>query len=226
MSVLRDGFLVSVRDSSLTLLCSPVVTTLRVCLPRAPALPQVLEAVLAEGALESPSILVLAFHSSLSFVEGSSDGLAASVRALLDGCVSLTPFVLSQPLMSELTLRVGFSCSSGPDGGLPSDPVAPFLEETIEVPMWVGSFSSLSGLSTVDCFPVFPRAFSPGVVMAPSHGFRLRWSGRLVLLAPRSLVPPSLSTPFARFVTFWRLCDASWGPPLFPHPLRHFLAKA
>ena len=95
LSILRDGFLVPVRDSFLTLICSPVVTMLRVCLPRAPALRQVLEAVLAEGALESPSILVLAFHSSLSFVEGSSDGLAASVRALLDGCVSLTPFVLS-----------------------------------------------------------------------------------------------------------------------------------
>ena len=67
--------------------------------------------------------------------------------------------------MRELTLRVGFSCSSGPDDGLLSDPVAPFLEETIEVPMWVESFNSLSGSSTVDCFPVFPRAFSPGVVM-------------------------------------------------------------
>ena len=58
--------------------------------------------------------------------------------------------------------------------------MAPFLEETIEVPMWVGSSSSLSGLSTVDLFPVFPRVFSPGVVLAPSHGFRLRRSGRLV----------------------------------------------
>ena len=37
----------------------------------------------------------IAFHSSLSFVEGSSDGLAAGVRALLDGCVSLTLFALS-----------------------------------------------------------------------------------------------------------------------------------
>ena len=82
--------------------------------------------------------------------------------------------------MRNLTLGVGFSCSSGPDGGLLSDPVALFLEETIEVPMWVGSSSSLSGLSTVDFFPVFPRVFSPGVVMAPSHGFRLRRSGRLV----------------------------------------------
>ena len=42
-----------------------VVTTFRVCLPRAPALRQVLVAMLAEGALESPSVLVLAFHSSL-----------------------------------------------------------------------------------------------------------------------------------------------------------------
>ena len=51
--------------------------------------------------------------------------------------------------MRDLTLEVGFSCSSGPDGGLLSDPVAPFLEETIEVPMWVGSSSSLSGLSSL-----------------------------------------------------------------------------
>ena len=58
--------------------------------------------------------------------------------------------------------------------------MAPFLEETFEVPRSVGSYSSLSGLSTVDFFPVFPRVFSPGVVMAPSHGFRLRRSGRLV----------------------------------------------
>ena len=67
-----------------------VVTTLRVCLPRAPALQQVLEAMLAKGALESPSILVLAFHLSLSLVEGSSDGLAASVRFLSPGWLCLT----------------------------------------------------------------------------------------------------------------------------------------
>ena len=64
--------------------------TLRVCLPRAPALRQVLEAMLAKGALESPSVLVLAFHSSLSLVEGSSDGLAASVRFLSPGRLCLT----------------------------------------------------------------------------------------------------------------------------------------
>ena len=65
-SVLRDGYLIPFRDSSLPLLRSPVsFTTLRVCLPRAPALRQVLEAMLAVGALESPSVLVLAFQSSL-----------------------------------------------------------------------------------------------------------------------------------------------------------------
>ena len=66
-----------------------VVTMLRVCLPRAPALRRVLEAMLAEGALESPLILVLVFHSSLSFVEGLSDGLAASVRFLSSGRLCL-----------------------------------------------------------------------------------------------------------------------------------------
>ena len=90
--------------------------------------------------------------------------------------------------MSDLTLEVGFSSSSGPDGGFLSDPVAPFLEETNEVPMWVGSFSSLSGSSIVDFFPAFPRAFSPGVVMTPSHGFRLRRSGHLVAYGSAELV--------------------------------------
>ena len=42
-----------------------VVTTFQECLPQAPALRQVVEVMLAEGALELPSILVLAFQSSL-----------------------------------------------------------------------------------------------------------------------------------------------------------------
>ena len=67
-----------------------VVTTFRVCLSQAPALRQVLEAMLAEGALESPSVLVLAFHSSLP-CEGSSDGSATGDRFLSPGrmCLSL-----------------------------------------------------------------------------------------------------------------------------------------
>ena len=74
-----------VRDFSSPLTLPGVVTTFRVCLPRAPALRQVLEALLAEGALESPSVLVLAFHSSLFLVGGPSDGLAAGDRFLSTG---------------------------------------------------------------------------------------------------------------------------------------------
>ena len=62
-----------------------VVMTFPVCLPRAPALRQVLVAMLAEGTLESPSVLVLAFHSSLFLVEGSSDGSAPGDRFLSPG---------------------------------------------------------------------------------------------------------------------------------------------
>ena len=60
-----------VQDFSSPLTLPGVVMTFPVCLPRAPALRQVLVAVLAEGALESPSIPVLAFHSSLLLVGGS-----------------------------------------------------------------------------------------------------------------------------------------------------------
>ena len=121
-------------------------------------------------------------------------------------------------------MRVGFSCSSGPDGGLLSDPVSPFLEETIEVPMWVGSSSSLSGLSTVDFFIVFPRVFS-GLSWLPLTGFDFAGLVTWLLLVPRSWEPPSRSTPFSRFVTFWRLCGVSWSPTLFPRSLWRSLAN-
>ena len=72
-------------------------TTFRVYLPRAPALRQVLEAMFAEGALESPSVLVLAFHSSLSSLwKGRLMGKRlVIVSSSLVGCVSITPFRLS-----------------------------------------------------------------------------------------------------------------------------------
>ena len=81
-----------------------VVLTFPVCLPRAPALRQVLVAMLAEGALESPSVLVLAFHSSLFLVEGSSDGSAPGDRFLSPGRMcSFTPFRL-RSVASALSL--------------------------------------------------------------------------------------------------------------------------
>ena len=127
------------------------------------------------------------------------------VSSHLDGCVSLTPFMMEQSVLLCLSLRVGFSCSSGPDGGLLSDPVVPFLEETIEVPMRVGSSSSLSGLSTVDFFPVFPWVFSPGVSWLPLTGFDFAGLVGWLILAPLSWNPPSRSNLFSCFITFWRL---------------------
>ena len=103
-----------------------VVTMFPVCLPRAPALRQVFVAVLAEGAVESPSVLVLAFHSSLFLVGGSSDGSASGDRFPLpwvDVSHSLrSGWILS--LLRCLYRRVGFSSSSvgvpvGSSGAVP-----------------------------------------------------------------------------------------------------------
>ena len=87
--VLRDVF----PGACLLLSSSPlalhgVVSTYPVCLSRAPAFRQVRVAMLAEGSVESPSVVVLAFHSSLFLVEGSSNGSAPGDRSSpLDGCV-------------------------------------------------------------------------------------------------------------------------------------------
>ena len=99
----------------------------------------------------------------------------------------------------------------------------PFREETIEIPMWVGSFSSLSGSSTADLFPVFPRAFSPGVVMAPSHGFRLRQSGRLVASGSAELDSALLfhSVCSLRHILMFVRCEL--GSPLVPSPVAALL---
>ena len=101
-----------------------------------------LVAVLAEGALESPSVLVLAFHSSLFLVGGSSDGSAPGDRFLSPGQMCLIH-----------SISVEFSCFCAVSAGElaflpPLDPVAPSLEETFEVPVRVGSSSSLHGLSS------------------------------------------------------------------------------
>ena len=124
-----------------------VVTTFRVCLPRAPALRQVLVAVLTDGALESPS--VLAFHSSLFLMGGSSDGSApgdrflSPVRMCLFHSVPVEFSRFCAVSIGELAFLPPLDLSV-----LLSDLVAPSLEETFEVPMRVGSSSSLHGLSS------------------------------------------------------------------------------
>ena len=92
----------SLSSSPLTL--RGVVLTSPVCFSRAPAFRQVRVAMLAEGSFESPSILVLAFHSSLFLVEVSSDGSAPGDRFLsLGGCVHSRRFQL-RSVASALSL--------------------------------------------------------------------------------------------------------------------------
>ena len=138
----------SIFSSPLTL--PGVVMTFPVCLPRAPALRQVLVAVLAEGALESPSVLVLAFHSSLFLVGGSSDGSAPGDRFLSTGRVCL---------IHSVSVEGSRFCavSTGELAFLPPLDLSVYcriqwrrsLEETFGVPVRVRSSSSLRGLSSV-----------------------------------------------------------------------------
>ena len=61
--------------------------------------------------------------------------------------------------------------------------------------------------------------------MLPLTGFDFAGLVGWLILAPRSWNPPSRSSPFSRFITFWHLCDASGNPPLFPRSLQRSLAS-
>ena len=98
--------------SSSPLALHGVVSPSPVCLSRAPAFRQVRVAMLAEGSVESPSVLVLAFPSSLFLVEGSSDGSAPGDRSSpLDGCVYSLRFLL-RSVASALSLLGSWAFSS------------------------------------------------------------------------------------------------------------------
>ena len=117
--------------SSSPLALHGVVSTSPVCLSWAPAFRQVRIAMLAEGSVESPSVLVLAFHSSLFLVEGSSDGSAPGDRSSpLDGCVYSLRFRL-RSVASALSLLGSWAFLPPLSVSLLSGMVAPFLEETV-----------------------------------------------------------------------------------------------
>ena len=129
--VLRDVF----PGACLLLSSSPLalhggVSTSPVCLSRAPAFRQVRVAMLAEGSVESPSVLVLAFHSALFLVKGSSDGSAPGDRSSpLAGCVYSLRFLLSS-VASALSLLGSWAFLPPLSVSLLSDVVVPFREET------------------------------------------------------------------------------------------------
>ena len=91
--------------------------------------------------------------------------------------------------------------------------------------MRVGSSSSLHGLSPDCLLPWLSLGvLTRGLSWLPLTGFDFAGLVVWLLLAPRSWEPPSRSTPFSRFVTFWRLCGASLSLPLFPRSLLRALA--
>ena len=127
------------------------------------------------------------------------------VSSLLDGCVSLTPFVLSSfayarshsrgwlfLLIWGLTVdyfRIQWCRSSRKLLKFPCGLGLPVL--SLDRVLLTSSLSS-SGCSRL------------GLSWLPLMGFDFADLVVWLLLAPRSLKPPSRSTPFAHFVTFWR----------------------
>ena len=189
--------------------------TFPVCLPLAPALRQVLVAVLAEGALESPSVLVLAFHSSLFLVGGSSDGSAPGDSFLSPGRMCLIHSFRLRSVASALFLPESWlffllwicRFTVGSSGAVPRGNFWGSREG------WVFQFSPWFAFCLTFSLS-FPGCSHPELVVAPSPGFDFTGLVAWSLLAPRSWKPPSQSTPFSRSVAFWRLCGAGYSPPL------------
>ena len=173
--------------SSSPLALHGVVSTSPVCLSWAPAFRQVRVAILAEGSVESPSVLVLAFHSSLFLVEGSSDGSVPGDRSSpLDGCVYSLRFRL-RSVASALSLLGSWAFLSPLSVSLLSDTVAPFLEETVRSSR---RFLRLPVLYMVefllDLVPILSWVFSPGFGRgSPSLGWAYTGLVAGLLLAPR-----------------------------------------
>ena len=66
---------------------------------------------------------------------------------------------------------------------------------------------------------------SPGLSWLPLMGFDFAGLVVWLLLAPRSWWPPGRSPCFLASSRSGVLCDASWGPPLFPRSLRRSLVS-
>ena len=181
--------------SSSPLALHGVVSTSPVCLSRAPAFRQVRVAMLAEGSVESPSVLVLAFHSSLFLVEGSSDGSAPGDRSSpLDGCVYSLRFCC------DLSLRRYLSWGRGPflpplSVSLLSDVVVPFLEETGRSSRRFSSSSPLLGGVLFDLVPILSWVFSPGFGQGFSLSRVVRHRSGLLLLSSSSGLVAVFASP-------------------------------
>ena len=132
---------------------------------------------------------MLAFHSSLFLVEGSSDGSAPGDRSSpLDGCVYSLRFRLSS-VASALSLLGSWDFLPPLAVSLLSDTVAPFLEETVRSSRRFYVFQSSTwwssvGLSSYTLLGVLARVWS-GLSLSRVG---LHWSGHLLASGSSGLV--------------------------------------
>ena len=162
--------------------------------------------------------MVLAFHSSLSLVEGSSGGLVAGDCFLSPGrwcltrsdhvelscvcAVSLWGLAFLAPLgLTVASCRIQWRRSSGKLLRFPCGLGLPVL--SLDCVLLNSSLSS-------------PGCSHPGLSWLSHTGFDFAGLVVWLLLAPRSWELPSRCTPFSRFVTFWHFVRCELESPLVP----------
>ena len=185
MTVLRDGYRVPFKDSPPPLARTPVsFPTYRAGSPRAQALRQEVEAMLAKGALEIARDPGPGFYSRLFLVEKATGGWRPVIDlSHLNDFVQLTPFKMETVASVLLSVREGdFLASLGSEGCVLSDPDPWIIEEAVEVHVGGDSLPVQSPvLRSVDCSPGLYQSLRGGVGL----GSRSRYStaplpGRLV----------------------------------------------
>ena len=166
VTVLRDGYRVPFKDSPPPLARTPVsFPTYRAGSPRAQALRQEVEAMLAKGALEIARDPGPGFYSRLFLVEKATCGWRPVIDLSLE---RLRPADAVQDGNSRfgavICQRGGFSSFLGSEGCVLSDPDPWIIEEAVEVHVGGDSLPVQSPvLRSVDCSPGLYQSLRGGV---------------------------------------------------------------
>ena len=166
MTVLRDGYRVPFKDSPPPLARTPVsFPTYRAGSPRAHALRQEVEAMLAKGALEIARDPGPGFYSRLLRMEKVTGGWRPVIDlSHLNDFVQLMPFKMETVASVLLSVRGGFSSFLGSEGCVLSDPDPRIIEEAVEVHVGGDSLPVQSPvLRSVDCSPGLYQGLRGGV---------------------------------------------------------------
>ena len=206
MTVLRDGYRVPFKDSPPPLARTPVsFPTYRAGSPRAQALRQEVEAMLAKGALEIARDPGPGFYSRLFLVEKATGGWRPVIDlSHLNDFVQLTPFKMENSRFGAVVCqRGGFSSFLGSEGCVLSDPDPWIIEEAVEVHVGGGQFTSSKPCASVcrllpRSLPGSSRRCRLGLTLAVSVcsvTWTIGWSS-----PPRRRRPRSRSGSSSRFV--------------------------